>query len=204
MKKNNLKKGFTLVEVLISVIIITLLTVVITTFQKDIFSLNYILQNSLNAQLDARHLTKVMVSELRKANQSAMGAYPIELASSTAITFYSDINNDNIVDKVRYYFSGTSIKKGVIVPTGSPLTYNINNETTTTLINFAVSSSTLPFFQYFPSSYTGTSSPLVQPVDVSLVRLVRINIIIDSNPTSSPAPLIVTSSVSLRNLKDNL
>ncbi len=196
--------GFTLVEMLLSVAILSLIAITINTFQRDVFYLNNTLENGLNAQLDARHLIKTMVSELRKTTQSATGTYPIALASSTGATFYSDVDNDALVEQVRYYLSGTTIKKGVIKPTGSPLAYVAGNEVTTTLINNVVASSTLPIFQYYPSSYTGTTSPLTLPVDISKVRLVKVTIMIDNNPIHSPVPLIVTSSVSLRNLKDNL
>ncbi len=207
MEKKNLKNrasAFTLVELLISVGIITLMTVTISTFQKDVFSLNTHLQSSLNAQLNGRHLIKVMVAELRKTSQSSLGSFPIELASSTGMTFYTDVDNNGSIDKVRYFLSGKTIKKGVIIPTGNPLSYNAGSETLTTLIDYVLASSTLPIFQYYPSSYTGTTSPLSMPVDVSAIRLIKITLIIDTDPNRSPIPIIVTSSVSIRNLKDNL
>ncbi len=204
MKNKIFKRGITLLEVLISVAILSMMILTASTFQRDVFSLNTNLQSSLNAQLDARHLVKVMVAELRKTIQSSAGAYPIELASSTAVTFYSDVNNNGSIDRVRYFQSGSTIKKGVVTPTGNPLTYNSNNEVVTTLINSVVSSSSLPIFQYYSSSYTGTTSPLTFPITISSVRLVKITVIIDSDPNRSPVPIIVTSSVNLRNLKDNL
>ena len=204
MKKNIYKKGFTMVELLISIFIISLVTVTVATFQRDVFSLNYTLQGSLNAQLDARHLVRVMISELRETSPSSLGSYPITLATTTAITFYSDINNDGLKDKVRYFVSGTTIRKGVVAPSGNPLTYNDANEKLSTLISGFVASTTLPLFQYYPSNYTGATPPLTLPIDVSLVRLVKVTVIIDQDPAHSPAPIIVTSEVSLRNLKDNL
>lgn len=204
MKKDKYKKGVTLAELILSIAILTLLTVVVSTFQKDVFSLNSNLQSSLNAQLEARHLIKVMVTELRKSTQSAIGSYPIELASSTGITFYTDVNNNGSIDKVRYYLSGKTIKKGVIAPTGNPAVYNSGNEVTTTLLNYVVASSTLPIFQYYTSNYAGTSTPLTIPPDISTIRLVKITVIIDTDPNRSPVPIISTSQVSLRNLKDNL
>ncbi len=204
MKYTHTQKGFTIIELLISIAIITALTVSVTSFQRDVFYLNNTLQSSLNAQLDARHVVKIAVAELRKASPSSLGAYPIELASSTGITFYSDIDSDGQKEKVRYYLSGTTIKKGVIAPSGNPLTYSSANEKTTTLINSVVASTTVPLFQYYSSTYTGTTSPLSIPVDVSTVRLIKITVIIDNNPAHSPAPIIITSQVTLRNVKDNL
>lgn len=203
-KTDNKKRGFSLVEVLVSLAILSMFIVAGSTFEKDVFSLNTNLQSGLNAQLEGRHVVKIMVSELRRTSTSVTGSYPIELASSTAITFYSDTNNDGVIDRIRYFLSGTVIKKGVTKPTGTPYVYNTANETLTTLVNNVVSSSTLPVFQYFTSSYAGTSSPMTYPVDIPSVRLVRINVIIDNDPNRSPVPIIVTSSVSMRNLKDNL
>jgi type II secretory pathway component PulJ len=202
-KKQMTSSGFSMMELLIYIAILSGLIVTSATFQKDVFYLNNTLQSSLNAQLDARHLAKVIVAELRKATPSALGAYPLELASSTAVTFYSDVDSNGTIDRVRYFLSGSTIKKGVISPSGSPVGYT-GTETVTTLINSVVASSTLPLFQYYPATYTGASSALSQPVDTSVVRLIKITVIIDNNPAHSPAPLIVTSQVTLRNLKDNL
>jgi prepilin-type N-terminal cleavage/methylation domain-containing protein len=202
--KNKFNRGFTMVEMMIVLAIMAMFVFVASSFQKDVFSLNTTLQSSLNAQLDARHLVKVMVTELRKASPSSLGTYPIEAASSTAITFYSDVDNNGVVDKVRYYLTGNTIRKSVTVPTGSPLTYNPANEVLSTIINNIVSSSTLPIFQYYSSNYAGTTSPLTYPLDIQAVRLVKITVIIDNDPNRSPVPIVVTSSVSMRNLKDNL
>jgi prepilin-type N-terminal cleavage/methylation domain-containing protein len=202
--KNKSNRGFTMVEMMIVLAIMAMFVFVASSFQKDVFSLNTTLQSSLNAQLDARHLVKVMVTELRKASPSSLGTYPIEAASSTAITFYSDVDNNGVVDKVRYYLTGNTIRKSVTVPTGSPLTYNPANEVLSTIINNIVSSSTLPIFQYYSSNYAGTTSPLTYPLDIQAVRLVKITVIIDNDPNRSPVPIVVTSSVSMRNLKDNL
>lgn len=198
------KSGFTMVELLISIFIISILTITVNTFSRDIFYLNTSLSGSMNTQLDARHLIKNMVAELRRTSTSSTGAYPIESASDTSVVFYSDLDSNGIKEKVRYFQTGSLVQKGVIVPTGTPLTYNSANETVTTLASSVVSSSTLPLFQYYPSTYTGNSTPLSSPIDISSIRLIRINIIIDKDPSHPLIPVIVTSQVSLRNLKDNL
>jgi prepilin-type N-terminal cleavage/methylation domain-containing protein len=198
------QKGFSLAEFIVSVAILSLLTYTFSTFQRDVFSLSTNLQSSLNAQLEARHLIKTMISELRKVAPSANGSYPIELASSTGITFYSDINDNGSVERVRYYLHNKTIRKGVIAPTGNPPVYNSGNEVTTTLLNYVLASSTLPIFQYYTSNYSGTTSPLTIPPNISTIRLIKITVIIDTDPNRSPTPIISTSQVNLRNLKDNL
>jgi hypothetical protein len=199
-----MNRGVTVAETIVYVAIFTLIISSVTLFQRDVFSLNFTIQGNLNTQLDARHLIKVMVSQLREAVPSSTGSYPIEAASSTAIIFYSDINADTKIERVRYFVSGSTIKKGTVSPTGTPPAYNLNSETITTLISNVVSSSTVPVFQYYPSSYDGTTAALSSPVDIKSIRLVKITVIIDNDPNKSPVPIQVTSQVSLRNLKDNL
>lgn len=191
-------------ELLVVVFIFSLVALSLSRFTSDIFTLNFFLQGSLNAQIDMRHIVKVMITEIREAGPSASGAYPIALASTSAITFYSDADNDGVRDQVRYFISNGSLKRGVTAPSGSPATYNLGNEKLTTLASDIVSSSTLPMFQYYPSSYTGTTSPLSFPVDVPSIRLVKITVIIDRDPNRSPSTIMTSSQVNIRNLKDNL
>jgi prepilin-type N-terminal cleavage/methylation domain-containing protein len=203
MDNLNYKKGFTLVELLISIFIISLLTVVINSFARDVFYMSYTLSDSMSAQFDARHIVDSMASELREASQSSLGAYPLVLTGDNSITFYSDLNNDGLEEQVRYFLSSTTLEQGVVVPTGSPLSYNQANEKISTLISSVVSSSTQPIFQYYPSTYAGTSSPLTQPVNINNVSFVKITVIIDKNTNHAPSQVVVTSGVSLRNLKSN-
>src|ERR1035437_4684695 len=204
MKKNNSNNnGFTLVELLVSIFIISILTVIINTFARDNFYMAYTLSDSMSAQFDTRHIVNTMASELRESAPSSLGAYQLANVSDNAVTFYSDVNNDGLEDQVRYLLNGTNLLKGVTVPTGSPLTYNIANEKISTLISGVVASSTQPIFQYYPSTYTGTGSSLVQPVNIANISFVRITVIIDKNTNHSPSQVVVTSGVSLRNLKNN-
>ncbi len=202
--KNNRKGGFTFVETIIGVSIFLLISLLISSFARDIFSLNYVLQGNLNAEIDSRHVVKIIVTELREAGPSALGAYAIASATPSNLIFYSDVDNNGIREKVRYFISGTNLKRGVVTPTGSPLVYDDTQEKLSTIISGFVSSSTLPLFQYYPSSYAGTSSPLTIPVDISSIRLVKVAVIIDKDPNRSPISIITTSQVSVRNLKDNL
>lgn len=200
-KKNN--SGYSIVETLVALGILTLIIVVITTFQKDIFSLNYSLQGSLNAQFEGGRVLRVMVGEIRSMSQSAAGAYPIAQAATSTMTFYTDIDNDGSKEKVRYYLQNGSLKKGVIDPSGNPVGYT-GTEKIETLITNVVNATSSPIFSYYDSSYAGTTTPLSMPVDTLSVRLIKINVIIDKDANRPPSPSTVTSQVTPRNLKDNL
>jgi prepilin-type N-terminal cleavage/methylation domain-containing protein len=194
--------GYSIIEMLVVLFILGLVAVAAWTFQSDTISINRIFQSELWAQQDAQMALKSMSAEIRSASQSSVGAYAISQASSTSFIFYSDIDDDGLKERVRYYLEGAVFKKGVLKPSGSPLVYNPAGEILSDLV-FSVSNGTTSVFEYYDSSYAGTSSPLVQPVDIPSVRLIKTTLIIAKNPRSG-APMMLTTQVSIRNLKDNL
>ena len=129
------------------------------------------------------------------------GAYVINQAEASSFIFYSDIDNDGLKEKVRYFLIGTTLQKGVIKPTGSPLSYNPLNETISTL---AENLTNVSIFDYYDKFYDGTTAPLSLPVNTSDIRLIKITIIIDKDPNRSPTAMTFSTEVSIRNLKDNL
>lgn len=197
------KKGFTLIETIIAIGIFVAISTIIWIFGKDIFFFNSSLNSSLSTQFDSRQILKKFVSEVRSASPSSLGSYPISIAGTSTISFFSDIDNDLVKEQVRYYLSGNEIKRGVIKPTGNPLTYNPANENVSTVVHYVVNGVT-PIFEYFDENYTGTSSPLTQPVNLMNVRFVRVTILIDKDPARPPAMFTASTQVMLRNLKDNL
>ncbi|MBN2094218.1 MAG: prepilin-type N-terminal cleavage/methylation domain-containing protein [Candidatus Zambryskibacteria bacterium] len=202
MSFNSKNKGFTLTETIIVIGIACIIFIAVFNFGQSIFSFNLFAQNTLNAQNDARRVLKVMVAELRKASPSSLGAYPIASAEDNSVIFFSNIDDDNYKERVRYFLDGTTLKKGIIKPSGIPLSYHFDSEETYTLIK-NIDNGAVPVFDYFDSSYTGTSTPLIQPVATTQVRLIRITLNLNKNPDRQD-PLIVRSQVFLRNLKDNL
>jgi len=202
MINNFQKKGFSLAEIVIVIAIATAIFLAVFNFGNSIFYFNSNAQKNLSAQSDARRVLKTIVKELRSASPSSLGAYPIILASSTAITFFSNIDTDSYKEQIRYFLQGNELKKGVIKPSGSPLTYNPANEKFFLLIR-DINNQGAAIFEYFDSNYTGTSSPIAEPVQATKVRLVRINVYIEKDPNKSLGPVMVTSQVFLRNLKDN-
>lgn len=203
MKLLATQRGFTVLQLVIWIGIASMVAVAALNVQRSVWSLNRIASNSITSQADARKAFKIMSAEIRSLSPSSLGAYPIEAASSNSITFFADIDNDNIKERVRYYVSGTNLRRGIVEPTGSPLTYNSGNEVSTTLVQY-LSNGATPYFSYYDSSYTGSSAALSSPINLTAVRLVKIQLIIDKNAASAPVPITMTTQISLRNIKDNL
>jgi hypothetical protein len=197
-------RGVTLIELIVSIGITTLLLGGIYLASTKIFSIGGYLTTSLEEQGQIRKALKEIVPELRSASQSSAGAYPIALASSTAITFYGDIDEDGTKERLRYFLSTSTLWRGYLRATGSPAVYNSANEIVTALVRNVVYSTSTPLFQYFDKNFTGTSTALAQPVNPLTVRLVKITITTDQTPGKPPPAHTGTTQVVIRNLKDNL
>lgn len=196
-------QGFTLVEMIVSVAIISVIAVLVGSFQRDVFFLNRVTQANLNAQVEGRRAARVFTAELREASPSSSGAYPIAQAGTSTITFFSNVDSDASKEQVRYFLQNKKLMRGVIKPTGNPPVYT-GTETLTTLVTDVSNDNNTPVFQYYDSVYAGTTTPMSIPINVTTVRLVKIQLVVDRDPTSSPTPLTIYSAVTLRNLKDNL
>ena len=199
-----MKRGMTLIEIVVVVGIFGLIVIGVTSFQRNVFIYNKYAQDSLTTAYDARNIIRIMVKEIRIASPSNNGSYPIAQAATSSFTFFSDANSDGKKEKIRYFISSNTLRKGVIQPVGAPATYPSANEVLTTLAYNVKNDGASPLFTYYDNTYTGTSSPLALPVNVTGVRLVKITLLLDVDPNKSPIPRSYTSQVTLRNIKDNL
>mgnify|MGYP001566629244 FL=1 len=204
----NLNKGFTLAEIVVVIGIFGLIAIAISSFQRNVLVNNKYAQDVISSAQDARNILRVMVKELRTTSPSNNGAYAIAQAATSTMTFFSDTDGDGLKEQIRYYISTTTtpyiLRRGSIKPTGSPSVYVTANETFTTLAYNIRNATSTGLFEYYDSNYAGTTTPLTQPVTVTNIRLVKINLMIDADPNRSPIPRLYTSQVSLRNIKDNL
>ncbi len=200
-KTKNINFGFTLIETVIGVSIFVVMMLAITIFMKNTWGYNTFVSVGLGDIDVGRKIIKNITAEVRTASSANTGAYAINQASASSLTFYSDIYDNGLKERVRYFLNGTTLQKGITVPTGSPLAYNLANEQVTNILT-NVTNATI--FNYYDKNYDGTTASLSDPIDVSLVRLIKITLTVDKDPLHPPAPITFSTQVSLRNLKDNL
>ena len=190
-------RGLTLMEIAVVLGIFGITVMAVGAFTSGIFRYNRVLTSQLDTEMQLRRLVTRFTREARTSSMSSLGAYPIDAASTTAIAFYSNIDADSLKERVRYFLDGTTFKRGILKPTGSPLTYNPANETVSSLVNDVRNSD---IFYYYDDSYNGSSPPLPFPVILTSVRLVRLKLSVDLNPNEPPAPMEIETNVHLRNL----
>jgi hypothetical protein len=74
------------------------------------------------------------------------------------------------------------------------------------LASHVVNGSEDPVFSYFGRNYFSDETPFDTPVEageISSIRLVKVNLLVDVRPYHSPDHVTIESFVQLRNLKDH-
>lgn len=205
MSHSHHKSGFTLLEVSIAMMLSTIVI-------GGIAGLQYIITKNQFTVLDSSFKVEVanttvanIVRELRTMRSGDNGAYAIESGGDQSIVFYSDVDYDGAAEKVRYFLENTTLKKGVIQPTGYPVTYPSNTEKITFVAD-DVRNNTLDIFTYYNGDWPTDSlnNPLSTPVDTDEVRMMRVYIRVNDQENEPDDDFVLESYVNIRTLKDNL
>ena len=194
-------QGFGIVDIVVGIAIFVVASLMLWKFESSVFTFNTTAFDSMSEESDVLKFINTWASEVRSMQPAANGAYPIVTSATDSMAFYSDYDDDGTIERIRYYRSGNILMKGVIEPTGNPPAYT---GTEVTVAEVRDLSGLDPIFEYYDDSYDGSSAPLAQPVVKENVRLVKITLTVDRLPGRPPGPIIVTTQVTMRNLKDNL
>src|SRR6185503_15837398 len=97
------KAGFTVVEILFGVSIFVLIMGALSLFTRNIWGYGSYVSTGLSDSNNGRTALKKMVFEIRGGSTADTGAYVIALATASAFTFYSDIDDDGLKERVRYF-----------------------------------------------------------------------------------------------------
>ena len=98
-----MKKGFTLIEMLVTIAIFTLVGGAVSGGIVLLYKTQGFTWQQSVAIDEARKGIETMVKEIREATYGDDGSYPIEKAENKEFIFYSDIDKDGSVEKVRYF-----------------------------------------------------------------------------------------------------
>lgn len=194
--------GFSLPEILVVIAISVVIGISVWTLFIDIFSSSRTAQGRLQIQQELQVVLRRVSAELRSASASSVGSYVLATTTDSTLSFYVDRDNDGLKEQIRYFLQGTDLKKGTLKPTGTPLGYT-GSETVRTMVKNVRATST-PLFSYYDTNYAGTTTPLTQPVSASSIRLVKITVVVDDDINDALPPLVGTTQVSVRTIKDNL
>ncbi len=186
--------GFTLIELLVAMSVFIVIAIISGEFIIMGFRSTTFEAEQETAVRNARRGMEIMVKEIRGANNSERGDYPLATIEEDNLVYYSDVNDDGYMEKVRYFLDGSSLKKIVTLP-GTDKNYN-SQEATTTISKY-VTNQNERIFTYRDSNYAETNN-------INDVRLINIKLKINVTPERVPSDYDIETDVNLRNLKDNL
>ncbi|MFH1838319.1 MAG: prepilin-type N-terminal cleavage/methylation domain-containing protein [Candidatus Kuenenbacteria bacterium] len=200
---NQTKKGFTIIEISVAIGIFAIIIVILMDFIVQSYKSWQETTQIIEAQKNAQGAIQIMIKELRNiAEASETGSFPLEDAQNQSIIFYSDIDSNSRIEKVRYFIGNNEFKKGATSPSGNPIEYNPANEKITTIAKY-ISNGNDPIFYYYDENYNGTGSSLTNPINVTKAKLIKILLKVNVNPNRPPSDFVLESQVNLRNLKEN-
>jgi len=200
------QKGFSLVETLIVIFTFGLAVVTLGNFILSSYhAYNYNFEE-IAAINEARRGVETMVKEIREAKTGDDGSYPLVQAGDLQFIFFSDIDRDGAVERVRYFLDGSNLKKGVVKSSGDPPQYNLSSETITVLSRYVRNGTSLPIFTYYNGDWPAdkVNNPLPTLTRLSDTKLMHVYLIINVDPNRPPDNFELESDTQIRNLKTNL
>ena len=100
--------SFTLIETLVTIFILALIMGAVTGFVVMAYRTHGFTWQQSIAIDEARRGIETMVKEIREARSGDDGSYPIEKADDKEFIFYSDVDKDGAVERVRYFLGTAS------------------------------------------------------------------------------------------------
>lgn len=143
----------------------------------------------------ANYLLDTLGRELREANRAENGSFVLSVASASALTFYSDVDDDDKMEKVIYALADTDLVKTVIEP-GADNAYAGAGASKTVVGN--VQNATV--FKYYDKDFTGAGSDMTAPINVLDVRTIGIFLDLDSGSKMTSYALHFETKINLRNI----
>jgi prepilin-type N-terminal cleavage/methylation domain-containing protein len=192
--RKKLNQGFTLIELLVAMAVLLMIAALSSEFIIKGFRSTTFESEQATAIQNARRGMEIMVKEIRGANNSERGDYPLATIESDNLIYYSDINDDGEMEKIRYWADGNFLKKTETAPGAGN---NYTGAGATTVMSNYLNNQAEPIFTYYDNNRAETPN-------INNVRLINIRLKINVTPERAPADYYTETDVHLRNLKDNL
>lgn len=189
--------GFSLVETILVVAISTFVFLAMVSAINFFYRTNDYSVQQAAAITSARRGVENMVRDIREASYSNNGAYPVLEMSTSSFTFFSDIDQDEMVEQVRYFLDGTDFKLAATKPTGNPPSYTTGTENTQIVSdNVRNNAQNEPVFRYFNAA----GQEMTDLEKREELAFVRVEVIVNVDPNRKPENITLHSSATMRNV----
>lgn len=192
----------TLVEMVVLIGIYTVLLLVISASISELYRSNaYTMAQAEEIENGRRALTQ-WNRDAKEMTAAEDGTYPIDEIEEQRFAFYSNTDQDDLVEYVVYEVSGTTLTKYKHHPVGSPAVYDLATPDETIILsefvqNISEGGITFRYYDNAGNELTA-ASPIID------VRYIVMEVVVNIDPLRSPGEFMLRSSIAPRNLKDNL
>lgn len=193
--------GMTLVEVVVVIGIYAILMISVTTTVSFLYQTNsYAIAQAQEVDTARSGLT-TWTKDAREMLPSSEGTWPVAIMEPNRVGFFSDVDQDSVIEYVIYSLATTTLYKYTYEPSATS-SYSTSTPSRTFVIsefvqNLVQATST---FRYFDA----TGAALSVGDLLTDVRYIQVNLIVNIDPIRSPGEFVLRSSAAPRNLKDNL
>ncbi|MFH1308804.1 MAG: prepilin-type N-terminal cleavage/methylation domain-containing protein [Patescibacteria group bacterium] len=188
-------KGFTLIETIVAITVSSIVFLAVFGFVYYFYRTSGYNLSQMIAVNSARKGVETIVRETREATFSDQGSYLIKNAEDQSFTFYSDIDKDLKIERVRYFLDEYILKKG-ITESNDNSKYLDENEEIRILSN-NIRNLEEPIFTYYDENNNEVEDLQV----VANIRMIQIKLIVNTDPNRPPGEFTLVSNVQLRNLR---
>ncbi len=201
------QSGLTLIELMVTILVVGvmaggILGVFVTTLRT--FSTGQVrMQNQDEARLAMNQMTRYLRMASASESITTTRSDAIAVAGAQDVVFYADIDGDGVVEKGRYYLSGTTLRMQTAEPNmgDSPPTYPAFN-TSGEVVREAVRNGGTAIFRYYRE---GESVPMTSTNTFDLreeIALIEVTLYVNEVPELSRSNVRLVSRVLIRQRYD--
>ena len=181
MQKKEMDYGFTLVELVIAVVILSAILACIFSFFEFSMKSNSYVQDHYQAQVNARKAISSMNSEIRESNMAVISGVThkaVEVFSGgMKMNVYTDIDDDNSLELVQYKIENKQLLMGTAELGYSPTSWTILSD------HICNMSATIPVEAF-----------VISGKEIKIKLLLQ-----DENGSLKDEPISVVTSITVRN-----
>lgn len=217
------EEGFTLLEVLTAATLMSVAVTMTLAFLTSTQRSEIVVQEANQQLQENRGAMERISRSLRDASfadgLSADNSSIFVAAADDDVTFYSDVNNDGVTEKIRYFLVGSSLKRSVTPAdcSASPCSYPttttpetvelvgyVRNATPGTCGSAYTGTGPKATFKYYrvdrgTGALTAVPTPTTAIADLVDISFVRVEILVDITPDKAPTCSSLNMSIALRN-----
>lgn len=197
------QKGMTIIELLVSVAVLTLLMGIISLLMFKAFYVDrYTLEQGMNTA-EVQKTIRIFTRNLREAKQSDSGGYMIDAADEFELTFFANIDSDQETERLHYYMEDNQLKVGIAEASGFPLEYPVDDSEIRIIGNGLVNNASQPLFYYYNKEYPidTANNPLTSPPDIEEIGMVKIDLYVNVNTNQVPDSTHMETFIRPRNIR---